>query len=321
MCGSGNVDTINAIAEQLDAVTLAVVPSDVDTNRVYVRICVPEPRAQAFLDRLQSQLSPDAEPLVLIQSIDAQIPAPDVEEKNSGPAAGDGATREELYAGISRGAELDTNFVLLVVLATVVAAIGLAEDNVAVVIAAMVIAPLLGPNLGLSLGAALGDKVLIGRSLATNAVGVSLTIALAALIARIWEPNLQSFELSSRTEVRLSSILLALASGIAAVQSLTTRLASLLVGVMVAVALVPPATVLGMMLGIGEWSMATGAGTLLLVNVVSVNLAAQVVFLVRGVRPRSWLERRAAQQSTWLNIAVWGVLLALLVALVVLLSW
>ena len=139
------------------------------------------------------------------------------------------------------------------------------------------------------------------------------------MLALFWPPNLQSNELISRTHVQPASIVLALAAGIAAVHSLTAKLSNTLVGVMVAVALLPPATVLGMMIGTQNWQLASGAGLLLAVNIASVNLAAQVVFLVRGIRPRTWLAKREAQEATWVNVTFWAVLLLICSAGVVLL--
>ena len=92
-------------------------------------------------------------------------------------------------------------------------------------------------------------------------------------------------ELAGRTNVGLDSVALALASGAAAALSLTTGLSSVMVGVMVAVALLPPAVTLGLMLGHGEGSLAAGAGLLLAINVVCINLASKVVFFIKGIRP------------------------------------
>ena len=81
---------------------------------------------------------------------------------------------------------------------------------------------------------------------------------------------------------------------------------------MVAVALLPPAAAAGLYAGAGYWQLAARALLLLFINVVSVNLAALVVFFLKGVRPRTWLERRAAKRSVYVNGAVW---FALIVAL------
>jgi len=103
----------------------------------------------------------------------------------------------------------------------------------------------------------------------------------------MWTGTLDSVELLARTSVGLDGVLLALASGLAAALSLTTGLSSVLVGVMVAVALLPPTATAGIMLGAGNFELATGALLLLAVNVVCVNIAAKLVFLFRGVRPRT----------------------------------
>ncbi|NNC97971.1 MAG: TIGR00341 family protein [Gammaproteobacteria bacterium] len=312
---SGHLDGILSIAEQHDAEVISILEFQKQQNRVAVRIYSSENSVQTVLDSIQTLLPDEADSTLLLLPVDARVgdSAELVTEKVEQVAA----TREELFTEINKGTDCDLNFVLLAILSTLVAAIGLAENNVAVVIGAMVIAPLLGPNLGLALGAALGDKELIKKALFTNFIGVTLTIGLAMILVIFWQPDMHSQELLSRTEVQLSSVVIALAAGIAAVQSLTTRLANLLVGVMVAVALVPPATVLGMMIGLQEWSYASGAALLLLVNIAAVNLSAQIVFLLRGIRPRTWIERREAQQATWINITIWMILLGLCVLLIV----
>lgn len=289
-----------------------------DEEHVSVRLFVKDHNIQSTLDRLQTSLPTEADAVILMTPVDARIGAEnELLESDDGQ---DLATREELFMEISKGTECDQNFIVLALLATVVAAIGISEDNTAVVIGAMVIAPLLGPNLGLALGAALGDKDLIKSAILTNAVGVGLTIGAAALLSLVWPPSLSSNELLSRTVVQPASVVLALASGIAAVMSLTTRLANVLVGVMVAVALVPPATVFGMMIGTQCWPLAGGAALLLVVNVAAVNLSAQLVFLLRGVRPRTWLAKREAREAIWVNIAVWIMLLVISSAMIVKLS-
>jgi uncharacterized membrane protein len=135
---------------------------------------------------------------------------------------------------------------------------------------------------------------------------------MAIAIGMIWPGYLNSFEIIVRTDVKPDGIVLALASGSAAVLSLATGLSSALVGVMVAVALLPPAATLGMMLGSGQFNLALGAALLLAVNVVCINLAAKLMFLFKGVKPRTWLEKRKARQSFTLYILIWIVTLAFL---------
>ena len=131
-----------------------------------------------------------------------------------------------------------------------------------------------------------------------------------------WSGPLDSTELVSRTSVGLDGVVLALASGFAAALSLTTGLSSVLVGVMVAVALLPPAATAGIMLGAGRYELAIGAVLLLAVNVVCVNLSANIVFLLKGVRPRTWLEKKNARQSYVLFLLVWLISLLILTGVI-----
>jgi uncharacterized membrane protein len=139
---------------------------------------------------------------------------------------------------------------------------------------------------------------------------------LSWIIALVWPLQFDSPELLSRTNVGLDSVALALASGSAAVLSLTTGLSSVLVGVMVAVALLPPTATIGLMLGQGQWALAGGAGLLLAVNIVCVNLSAKLVFVFKGVKPRTWLEKQKARQSMTTYIIFWLVSLIILVAVI-----
>jgi uncharacterized membrane protein len=105
-------------------------------------------------------------------------------------------------------------------------------------------------------------------------------------------------------------ILLALAAGAAGTLAFTQGLSGAVIGVMVAVALVPPLVVSGMLLGDGHFSSAGGALLLTLANVICINLAGVATFLAQGVRPRSWWEAERARRATLRAILLWLVLLA-----------
>ncbi|MFZ1907861.1 MAG: TIGR00341 family protein [Burkholderiales bacterium] len=278
------------------------------------RLFVPDEQLQDILDKLQVAIGSQPGARIVVLPIEVALPRPPEAERKKEDAAQ--TAREVLYGNVEREVQLNVNFFVLVVLSTVVAAIGLIEDNVAVVIGAMVIAPLLGPNLALALGTALGDTALIRKSLSSGILGIGLAIALSTLIGFVWPFQLVSRELLARTDVGLDSIALALASGAAAVLSITTGLSSVLVGVMVAVALLPPAAAVGLTLGHGRFDLAAGAALLLAVNVVCVNLASKVVFLLRGIRPRTWWQREKAKRATIAYLMIWVVTLALLLLLI-----
>lgn len=318
---AGHLDTLVGLAEQYGALDCWY-SQTVEDQRRSVRMLVSDDTRQTVLDALQSLLGTAENARIIVQPVEAVLPRPapkadeTADKGNASAKSGSGLTREELYNEIEKGARLNVNFLILVFLSTVVAAIGLLEDNVAVIVGAMVIAPLLGPNIALSFAATLGDRDLLQESLKTNLAGIALALALSFLIGWFWPVDVPGREILSRSTVGFDGIVLALASGAAAVLSLTSGVASALVGVMVAVALLPPTAALGMMLASGQSDMATGAGLLLAANIVCVNLSANLVFLVKGVRPRTWLEKRKARQSAVWIVLFWLIALVVLVAAV-----
>lgn len=312
---AGQVGTVLSLAEKHCADHW--VDAEAEDGRQTVHLLVDAEHSQTVLDGLQTFLGSTPSARIVISTVEATLPA--VEEKESeSKSRGKGITssREELLGEMAKRSRLDSNFLVLVFLSTIVAAVGLIKNNVAVVVGAMVIAPLLGPNLSLSLGTALGEKSLMWRSVKTNLAGVALTLVLSVLIGLLWPVDLRSTELLARTDVGLDSVALALASGAAAVLSITTGLSSVLVGVMVAVALMPPAVTLGLMLSSGHFSLAFGALLLLLVNVVCLNFAANCVFYAKGVGPRTWHEKKQARTSIFVSIAFWALLLVALMVVI-----
>ena len=310
---AGHVDTVAAIAEQLDVPDFRLGHLDEDGLQ-QMRLLVPDNKIQDTLDKLQRALETQPNERIVVLPVEVSLPKLSDEQRKDEDLAI--ATRESLYKGVEKNSHLDTGFVLLVVLSTIVAAVGLIKDNVAVIIGAMVIAPLLGPNLALGLGTALGDVSLMVKSIFTTLVGIAIAVIMSIVIGYLWPTDTFSNELISRTEVGLDSIALALASGAAAALSLTTGLSSVLVGVMVAVALLPPAATVGIMLGYGNIHFAVGAALLLAINVVCVNLACNVVFLIKGISPRMWWKKGKAKKEMKVYALMWVVTLLILILII-----
>lgn len=305
------IDSIKNIVKKNDVPDFWVVSSENEGRKV-VRILVKPEQRQTILDALQGILSTSLSARVVVIPIEATLPREEEPEKKTKIISTTETTREELYNSIGKNARLNQTYLLLIFLSTVVVAIGLLKDNVTVVIGAMVIAPLLGPNLAMALGTALGDTDLMWKAFKTGLAGMSLALGLSILIGIFWPLNVESRELLARTYVGLDSAVLAMASGAAAVISLTSGIPSILVGVMVAVALLPPAATMGLMLGAGQADLAYGAAFLLAVNIVAINLSAKLAFLVQGIKPRTWLEKEKAKQSMQSYILIWVLTLAAL---------
>ncbi|MDH3355513.1 MAG: TIGR00341 family protein, partial [Chromatiales bacterium] len=233
---SGSSSTVLAIAEKAKAqdFRVGIVGED---GQQQMRLLVGDDKIQWVLDALQNILGAQPSARILVLAVEASLPRLEEDERKQESSAI--SAREALYEEVEKNARLNRNFLILVMLSTVVAAIGLIENNIAVVIGAMVIAPLLGPNLALSLGTALGDMPLMRESVITLLTGILLALLISFGLGYFWPTAIASSEMMARTEVGWDSIALALASGAAAALSLTTGLSSVLVGVMVAVALLP----------------------------------------------------------------------------------
>jgi len=227
-------------------------------------------------------------------------------------------SRDELHNEVQDNAELSAVFVITIALSVLVAAIGLLKDNVAVVIGAMVIAPLLGPNVAMSLATVLGDNKLLRRSAVTLAAGVLLALALSLVIGSIFEVDPTIREIYLRTEIGLTDIILALASGAAGALFFTIGTSTALVGVMVAVALLPPLVTLGMLIGSGQFTLAFDALLLFMTNFICVNLAAVGVFVGQGIKPSHWWESLLAKKSVSYSLLIWLALLIIMVVLILL---
>ncbi len=309
----GHIKAVRRLARENGACDNWLGPVNED-GRQSVRILITPEYRQPLLDALQARLGSSDQSRILVYPLELALPRNSDDGRETKQTTV--TTREELYNEIHKGARLDGTFLLLVILSTIVAAIGLLENNPAVIIGAMVIAPLLGPNLALALGTALGDTKLMWQAFKTGTTGLVTALFLSIAIGKLWPSDEFSYEVLSRTDAGLDTIALAFASGAAAVISLTTGLSSILVGVMVAVALLPPTAVIGMMIGQGEWQLAYGATLLLLINIVSVNLAAKLVFFFKGVKPRTWLEQQQARQSMRSYVLIWVLSLMLLVTMI-----
>jgi uncharacterized hydrophobic protein (TIGR00341 family) len=282
-------------------------------NRVLVRILVTTEKSEAVLDALERQFTGTDDFRVILLAVEATIPRPPEPEPEPKPPPRSRVGREELLDDLRSGTRITGVYLALVVLSSIVAAVGLMRNNVAVVIGAMVIAPLLTPNVALALGTTLGDFALMRKALKTNLVGLATAFVFAVGVGAVLRVDSAAIP---RMEAGFAEIILALASGAAGALVFTTGVPATLVGVMVAVALLPPLLTAGLRLAVGDAAGAGGAFLLLMTNVICVNLAAVVTFLLRGVGPRTWWEADKARRATRKAVLLWGALLLVLAVIV-----
>lgn len=320
---------IDAVLEE--QTTLATWTTRLPEDSVRISVLTSGDATKAVMEALDERVSDITDARVLLLSVEATLPRPEEiqaeeaaktpsqpgeEDEEDASAATGRLSTAELYQDVLGMSQMSSYYIGLVLLSTLVAAMGLLRGSTVVIIGAMVIAPLIGPNVGLSLATTLADGRLARESLVSGALGMGAAV-LGSLLLGTWLPiDPAAPELASRTAVSLSDVALALAAGGAAVLSLTVGVSTALVGVMVAVALLPPAVAAGLFAGAGYLEPAALAGMLVTVNLICINLAGVVTFLVQGVRPNRYWEAEQARRATATAILVWTALLALLVFLI-----
>jgi len=292
----------------------------------FVRVLVEAQHVEAISDVLANHYGPRNDFRLISLAVEATVPTvpppesehAEGEEPEKGRKDPRRISREELYEDLAEASKLTNLYLVMVALSTVVAAVGLIRGDIAIVIGAMVIAPLLGPNIALSLACTLGDPDLAKRSLRAVGAGVAVAAAFSLLLGVVLTVDPSTPAIEARTQASLADVALALAAGAAGTLAFTSGVPAVVVGVMVAVALLPPLVTAGLLAGSGHWTLAGGAFMLVLTNVTCINLAATATFLIQKVGPRTWWEAERAKKATRLAVVTWIVMLAVLLGLMLL---
>ncbi len=296
----------------------------VSKKQVLVKIIVCVEKSQMILDKLEEKFSSRENFRLLLFEIKATYPIFDNEEKKGEgeekyeeKERESGISREELYASVSDQSDFTRYYVLLIAVSSIVAALGVLRNDIAIIIGAMVIAPLFGPNIALSLATTLADHDLARRALKSNLFGILLAFSLAILIGVIMNVDPTTPQIVSRSTFSLGDIVLALAAGIAGAIAFTRSLLEPLIGVMVALALLPALVTAGLLLGAGHAMLSLSALTLFLINLICINLAGVVTFFFQGIQPREWWEADKAKRASHQAMIIWIILLTILATVIV----
>ena len=185
-----------------------------------------------------------------------------------------------LHRSHMRDACLDEVFIVLSVGASLIATLGLLADSAAVVIGAMGVAPWILPLRAAAFAILLGEVQLLGRSLQTLSVGVISTTVLSLVLGTVADLPRFGSEVLTRTTPNLLDLGIALvAGGLATYAKLRSDAVSSLAGTAIAVALVPPVCVMGLLLSQQQWDGAAGAGLLFATNLLGI-LTGGLVLMV-----------------------------------------
>ncbi|OQX73429.1 MAG: TIGR00341 family protein, partial [Campylobacteraceae bacterium 4484_4] len=193
---------------------------------------------------------------------------------------------KELFVALRSEAKTSPAFIVMMILSTILATVGLFLNSASVIIGAMLLAPLMQPIVSFAMGALRGDQGLLLSGIKSVATGVALVLLSAAIIARMLPFSEITPEMAGRLHPSLLDLIVAVVSGIAAAYAKSNpKISGSLVGVAIAVALVPPLSTAGIGLGWMRPEMFTHAFLLFLTNFVGIVLAAGLIFMILGYSP------------------------------------
>lgn len=225
--------------------------------------------------------------------------------------------RADIQVGLRDASEPDFDYFVMVFLSCMIATFGLLIDSSATIIGAMLVAPLMSPIIGLGLASIRGDTILLRNAALALGRGALLSIILSAFLTLIndWLPfiTLQELPVEVIARIRPSPIDLgiALAGGLAAAFALAQPgLSAALPGVAIATALMPPLSVVGIGIALGDWEVAGGALFLFITNAITIAAAAMIVFVALGFNPPRREGEGFLPRSLVLSLVLMGLLLA-----------
>jgi uncharacterized hydrophobic protein (TIGR00271 family) len=212
---------------------------------------------------------------------------------------------QQVRGDITLGSEPKVSFYALLTTASLIASFGLIANSTAVIIGAMLVSPLMTPIIGISLALVLGETPLLGRALRAEALGVVLSIGIAAVLGMFPLALQVTPEMLSRTEPNLMDLLVAVLAGFAGTYALIdARLSPALPGVAIATAIVPPLANSGLCLAMGAYQGAWGSFLLFFANFLAILLVSAATFVAAGMAPRiTW-------SNKWEFVRTFGVALA-----------
>lgn len=194
----------------------------------------------------------------------------------------------DVYQTLSYGARPTIEYYLLTILSCLIATAGLLQNSPAVIIGAMIVAPLMTPILAFSLGVIWGDTQLIKQSFGSIVKGALLAVLISGTLSFFVPIADYNSEILARTKPNLFDIVVAISSGlVGAYGNANKKISNTLVGIAIAVALMPPLCTIGIGVGNLDWVVARGALILFSINLISISLAGAIIFWIMKIHPKA----------------------------------
>ena len=241
---------------------------------------------------------------IAVEDIDSQISAVAIRaEKAAKGLPSDAVVWEEVQSQTSENVELSGSFLAFMVVATLIAAVGILTDQLILIIGAMVVGPEFGPLAGICVALVHKRRDLARRSLVALAVGfpvailgslvLSLALDATSLVPEGYSQQNHPFTdfISSPDEF---SAIVAVLAGVAGVLSLTSAKSGALVGVLISVTTIPAAATIGVAVALGDGQEGVGALAQLALNLCAIVLAGVTVLYLQR---RLYLRRKRQHEK------------------------
>ena len=189
----------------------------------------------------------------------------------------------DLFKALREDANIDGIYLVLMLISTLLATVGLYLNSVSVVLGAMLLAPLMTPIVSLAMGVLRGDVTLLNKSMGKILIGVTIALFASALITLLFPHKPITDEMLARLNPTLLDLAVAVISGVAAAYSKSFKeIIQSLAGVAIAVALVPPLAVAGIGIGRMDFNFFFQAFLLFSTNLIGIIISATFTFRVLG---------------------------------------
>ena len=193
-----------------------------------------------------------------------------------------GVDHDAVLRQIAQDSGWSGRYAFLIVVSAAISLLGLLMPSVAVLIGAMLLSPLMMPIIGLGFGIATFDTREMRRAATALIAGAVIAIALSVVFVTLSPVQTITSEIAGRTRPTLFDLLVALLSAVAGAYALIRGRGNTVVGVAIAIALMPPLAVVGFGIATANWTVFSGALLLFLTNAVTIALTAAIVARLYG---------------------------------------
>ncbi len=194
---------------------------------------------------------------------------------------------DDVISDVYREVEPSTGYFLQLIVANLIALTGLLTNSGPVIIGAMLISPLMSPILNVGFAFITADNFVWKKSLITIVISVTVTILFASTATYLSPLDDATSEIIARTKPNVYDLIVAFLSGIVGAHSICTKKNYLTIvpGVAIATAVIPPLSVTGYGIGVHNFDIAIGGFFLFFTNFVAIIISTCWVFFFYGFRP------------------------------------